>query len=314
MKSERVVACAIDDNYAWPFLVSMYSMKRNASQTFRLVLGYEPSRLSKENRVLIQKVSDIYEITLEFLALDLEGIQEQNMHHVTATSYARLLIFDKFPQSVLWIDADTICLQGWDKIFELAGQFESGIAAMVVQDSVVFRDPLIKDLSNQARQLSGKNYFNSGIMFVQTEKWRELNMPRLWRMAYANYSTLGFQYEDQCILNYVLLGKCKLISKSYNFIVNRDSRSHSDMRVIHFAGEFKPWHLSGLYAPFFWFRGGGNFIRIYNKHARSFLMEIFFCNYFLFFSILRLQRNVKKNDFLLESILQRIRSVFVFSN
>jgi lipopolysaccharide biosynthesis glycosyltransferase len=60
----------------------------------------------------------------------------------------------------------------------------------------------------------------------------------------SNYETLGFQWSDQCILNYVVKGKYQKLDSSLNSIPEEFDIYKT--KILHFAGESKPWN-SSLY-------------------------------------------------------------------
>ena len=306
MPSDRVVISSIDDNYVWPFLVSFFSMSKNATASFRIVLGYDPNLLSPQSRDLIRDIARILCVELQFLSLDLSSLNTNNMRHVTVSSYSRLIMFDLCEDSVLWLDADVLCLSHWDSIFSEAIEMTPNQIALAVKDPIsenTISSPLS---SNVALLEGGASYFNSGVLYVDTNKWRDFNGPLLWRRHYANYLELGFEFEDQCILNYSLAGRCKLMTRGFNYIVAKDAPFDPSIKLIHFAGALKPWHLKGplqLTSPGKPMR---HFYKIFRDYESIFLKHILESSPNLWDALNLLRQNSTQGNSLYHVIFRRL--------
>ncbi len=70
-------------------------------------------------------------------------------------------------------------------------------------------------------------------------------MPERWRMAHKNYENLGFQFSDQCILNYVAFNSFAHLPSEYNsFPILTTLEEVPEARISHFAGPIKPWNFT----------------------------------------------------------------------
>lgn len=306
MPSDRVVISSIDDNYVWPFLVSFFSMSKNATDSFRIVLGYDPNLLSPQSRDLILDIAKILCVELQFLSLDLRSLNTNNMRHVTISTYSRLLMFDVCEDSVLWLDADVLCLSHWDSIFCETLEMSPNQIALAVKDPISENVTSLPLSSNLALLECGASYFNSGVLYVDTNKWRDATGPLLWRSHYANYLALGFEFEDQCILNYSLAGRCKLMPRSFNHIVAKDAPFDSTIKLIHFAGALKPWHLKGhlrLTSPGKPMR---HFYKIYRDYEALFLKHILESSANLWDELNLLRQNSTQGNTLYHLIFRRL--------
>jgi lipopolysaccharide biosynthesis glycosyltransferase len=239
---EHIVVSSIDDNYVFPLLVMIYSAATNAEFTFRLVLGVDKQCLSRRNQKLIRDFCKIYNIRIDLIEITLDLNIEFN-NYLTAPTYARLILADLLPQTFLWIDADVLCLSGWDEIFN------SG------RDNVLtgVLDPIIRNgvpessRSNQAITNNQGKYLNAGFLLINPNLWREIQGPVLWRSAFSNANLLGFEFHDQCILNYVAGNSKSIVIEEFNYLVrNEEFLSIRNPRVAHFAGSFKPWQMPDL--------------------------------------------------------------------
>jgi lipopolysaccharide biosynthesis glycosyltransferase len=305
-RSNRIVACAIDDKYLWPFFVSLYSMHQNCTLPFRIVLGFDPSLLSLNSLNLIRDYVKFLNLEIEFFEVNLEGIQKRNMQHVSSSSYIRFSIFDEYPHSVLWVDADTICLPGWEGFFEFPKKMTQEQIVIATQDPIVLEEGFGLGPLNAARVRGGSKYFNTGIVFLDTHKWRDLDGPSLWKVAYQNYFKLGLQYEDQCILNYVLMDKVMLIDGSYNYLVNRNMDAPPEIRVIHFAGSFKPWHIHKFIFLFAPLHKARKYFMIHAHYENKLLLKSVFLDFTFFYKLLRLRKSAKKTWLIFEIVKRKL--------
>ena len=307
MPSDRVVVSSIDDNYVWPVLVSFFSMSKNATDSFRIVLGYDSNLLSSQSRNLILDIAKILCVELEFLLIDLRGLKANNMRHVSVSTYSRLLMIDLCEDSVLWLDADVLCLSHWDLIFSEALEMDPNQIALAVKDPISENAISIHLSSNLALVECGASYFNSGVLYVDTNRWRDANGPLLWRNHFANYLELGFEFEDQCILNYFLVGRCKLMTRGFNYIVAKDAPFDSTIKLIHFAGALKPWHLKGplhLTSPGKPMR---HFYKIFRDYEGIFMNHILETSPNLWDALNLLRKNSTRGNTLYHLIFRRLR-------
>jgi len=240
--SKNVVVTAIDDNYVLPFLVMLYSAKKNAIKEFRCVLGFEPKNLSETHRDLILKCSNALNITLDFMPLSLSESSRDN-NHITAIAYAKLSMADVMPGTVLWLDVDLICRLGWDKIFDTTREALQTKTLAGVKDSVVTAESYRSYSRNLALAKKGNDYFNTGVLMFNCEMWRSNGIPLRWPHVQKNYINLGFQYSDQCVINYVIKDSFYLLSSEFNVLAFHSSKDlRKRAKILHFAGPIKPWN------------------------------------------------------------------------
>ena len=237
------VICATDNEYVLPLLVAIYSAKSNATSDFDVTVAYFPSELSRENLILLSKVLEYIGVSFEFKALTLSEHMTQK-YHITPTSYSRLLCADQFTGLVMWLDADTLCLPGWDSIYLDDFNIPNNATLSVVRDSIISRS-LIKDEKNESIIKMGKDYFNTGIALIDCDRWKKLNFQDQWPQLLVESNLRGFEYADQCVLNFMCSGEVKYISPNYNvFAATRRKNLKDEPLILHFAGTKKPWFFS----------------------------------------------------------------------
>jgi lipopolysaccharide biosynthesis glycosyltransferase len=240
--SNRVIITATDDNYILPLLVMLYSAKISTSQDFYVVIGYIEEDLSKVNREVIFSVLNVLNIDFEFRSVQLDDVPTSS-HYITRTSWIRLSLMDAIAGVVLWLDADLICLPGWDKLLDFSIISEKKSLAAGVIDPLVTHPNWQRNSTNRAVIEMGNDYINTGVLQINCDLWNELEMPTMWREAAADYYDLGFQVVDQCVLNYLFKNSYALLPSMFNFLASVPQKeSLKEVCVMHFAGPTKPWH------------------------------------------------------------------------
>ena len=243
MKINRVVT-AIDDNYLLPLIVMAFSAKKNCDSAFEIVVGYDPEKLSIASREIITKCFAILEIPLKLESFTLKADFKDN-NHITATTFVRLLMFDSFVGSVLWLDVDLICLPKWDQVFT---EFAAGMQSTLIfgaREYLAVPGEKTASPNNLAMQAMGKDYFNAGVLLINCDLWKTNNIPNTWPYLLSNYDRLGFQFSDQCIVNYACINHYKTLPSKYNALAPNQVRYRTeDPRILHFAGGFKPWQFT----------------------------------------------------------------------
>jgi lipopolysaccharide biosynthesis glycosyltransferase len=152
---------------------------------------------------------------------------------------------DEFPGSFLWLDVDTLPLSGWQQIFEVL-DFNSLVGAVPEgknQTKSATYDELLKRFDgNEAFLKNGLQYFNTGVIFINAQKWRDSYFSAQWRELLDSYSDYRFQFLDQCILNFLVGPDYVELPRQFN--VNASQKAFNpDLKILHFLGKPKPWEI-----------------------------------------------------------------------
>jgi hypothetical protein len=141
------------------------------------------------------------------------------------------------------LDADLICLPGWDKLFDFSIiNAKKSLAAGVV-DPLVTHPNWQRNSTNRAVIEMGNDYINTGVLQINCDLWNELEVPKMWRIAAGDYYDFGFQIVDQCVLNFIFKNSYALLPSMFNYLVSVPQKdSLKEVYVMHFAGPTKPWH------------------------------------------------------------------------
>lgn len=246
LEKQYTVASALDDNYVIPFLVMAYSANQNSEKkNFSFRIAHGEKLLSETNRILISRVLVNLNVTHDFVSLELDQNLKKE-RYISVTAFSRLFLADTMEDNFLWLDSDLICLPGWDQIFTdyTLSQQTNSICAVVDASTQRERMAHRNNTSNAAKIKMREAYFNSGVMLVNPKLWRQINISKSWKDVYRDYEALGFQFADQCILNYLCSNSIHHMARKYNTFGFRRGNflGKGDVRIIHFAGGEKPWH------------------------------------------------------------------------
>lgn len=238
----RVIASAIDDNYVLPLLLMAHSAIKNSSDDFKFMVGYSKSSLSGANR---QFLSDVLvklgmDFELKEIIIDVESVYED---YLTEITYARLYFADSLESSFLWVDADIVLKDGWDEIFQIGSRKLDSYVLVGSRDPITQNRTELSETNNAALKIAGSDYINAGFIYVDVLAWRKLGFNQNWKSLQSRYVSLGFQYQDQCVLNHLLFGHIMIVGNQFNQLVKEGVEIYSESpKVLHFSGGDKPWN------------------------------------------------------------------------
>ena len=237
IKNQDISFCfALDDNYVWPFLVSIFSAKKHKIDLKVINIIYDESLLSSESRFFILEFLKNLNMTVVFFLVQTpEGYTQKN--HISKSSFLRLFAPSQIGGLIIYFDCDVLFLKNWDQITSLT-------AVIKTQNlSVGARKHWGQISSNFNRAIieSNNRYFNSGVLILNASRWMHEKIDLKCEKAILNYTKLRFEFADQCVLNYVLKGEYLEINKDFNTIPEEFRVRRP--KLLHFAGSIKPWSL-----------------------------------------------------------------------
>jgi len=240
------ICTGIDDNYLWPWMVSIFSASIYSQKKLKVGLGVVEGNFSPESLGVVQNFCNFLKIELLYKEFTFDF--QVQLEHLPKESYIRILWMDALDEQFLWLDSDTLPLSGWDEIFSYLGTEENDPIICAVADTKIIskreKSPL-----NLAYQRAADTYFNAGVFVTNALKWKEKGCSFIWKEVGANFKELGFIHHDQDILNYVLSNDKKIIPGKFNVIVSHPTQI--EQNILHFAGGPKPWHLDSTAAEYY---------------------------------------------------------------
>jgi lipopolysaccharide biosynthesis glycosyltransferase len=183
---------------------------------------------------------------LELCRIDPGSLNKCPSLHGSWAPYFRILAAEaiRVPR-FLYLDVDIVCKLD---VRDFAGIDLNGFPAAFVPEGPISTSAdrgLVQFLGSAAHGA----YFNSGVMWVDTQAWKDLHVTD----ACLDYLSHGpADYWDQSALNYVLRGRYTQLDSRFNFIANK--RDHwpclkrtggLEGTLLHLVDHPKPWDFLG---------------------------------------------------------------------
>lgn len=235
------IVCCTDENYAFNFPVvaqSILQHHRADEVTFHLLhSSLKPPTLERVERYAADKGFGFSRYLLnDAIFADLPEIS-----YFTIAVYYRLLIPELLPADigkVLYLDMDVI-VEG--RLDTLWNEDIARKAAVVVQDG----EPKHLGLHSPAR------YFNSGVMLINLDYWRQKDVKRK-AIDFMLQNRDLLRFPDQDALNVVLQNDVIFFPDKWNYHLNLDRHflkhvlsnkvpAENKPVIVHFNQKLKPW-------------------------------------------------------------------------
>jgi lipopolysaccharide biosynthesis glycosyltransferase len=205
--------------------------------------------VSDEHRRRLSQLESMYGVGTQIHIIDPVVFKE--FAHFTQSSYYSPSIFTRLliptvlqgtTDRVLYLDADILCV---GSIAELIRMDISDTIAVVVPDAAA-----TTARRTVALELKNPQYFNSGVMFMNVDRWMANRISESTIEAILKDGET-YRFPDQDALNVVLDGRAKFIDKKWNYLYGLIGDLDADRRklnivgdavFIHFAGAVKPWN------------------------------------------------------------------------
>ncbi|PFH10911.1 UDP-glucose:(glucosyl)LPS alpha-1,3-glucosyltransferase [Collimonas sp. PA-H2] len=239
------IAFGVDTNYFLGMGVAMVSVLENNRGQALIFHVLTPS-ISDENAARLRQLETRYGTEIKVHIIDPSIFDEfavfPSFSQYSAAIFSRLLIagtLQGVADKVLYLDADIVC-QG--SVTELMAIDIDDVVVAAVGDVGSIAEKQIASL-----QLSHQRYFNSGVLYINVDKWMASDV---WHGAVK--AILGaskkFSFPDQDALNIVLDGRVKIVPPKFNWMYDLFGETSSGKKIakealfIHFVGRLKPWH------------------------------------------------------------------------
>lgn len=236
------IALAFDDGYALPAGVTISSViynNPNAHLCFHLFVD----KISSVNlEKFKQLVSSTTTIKIYYLNNNFQINSETLVQgYLSAMSCARFIIADILKdetEKFLYIDSDILCLKPINALYNI--ELNDYVAGVIPDDSVMKN--IIKDLYN----INSENYFNSGVLLINTTQWFVNNMTEQC-MKTINDGNV-YRFADQDVLNILLENKTILLPIKYNTKIHITIPCNEEKEIapytvlLHYVTGYKPWY------------------------------------------------------------------------
>ncbi|MCR4900705.1 MAG: glycosyltransferase family 8 protein [Treponema sp.] len=245
---------ASDNNYAPYLAVALKSLLSNASSDYFYKIHILTTKLDEEICTKLLKLkTDNSSIQIISLADEIEHIKNrfQLRDYYSIETYYRFFIPDLFPQydKVLYLDCDITVLG------DISNLYLTNISNFLVaaaQEQVMAHYKVFGDYVEKALDVKVKNYFNAGVLLMNTKMFRACRITQKFFKMMSEYKFRVTQDEDY--LNVICKDKVKKLNIGWNKMPFEETGfDNLDLQLIHYNLGWKPWHYEGvLYEEYFW--------------------------------------------------------------
>lgn len=171
--------------------------------------------------------------------------------YYSVSIYFRLFIPSLFPQykKAIYLDSDIVLNSDIAKMFNV--ELKDNYVAAVL-DEVIWSSKEFTYYANNALDVTQEQYFNSGVLVMNLEKFRNENIEEDFYNCINKYN-FGTVAPDQDYLNCVCRGKVVYLDPGYNKMPMGEKLPNEKLLLIHFNMFMKPWRYTDtMFGEYFW--------------------------------------------------------------
>ena len=277
-KNNIPVILSSDDNYVPYLAVCLKSLIENTSKSNNYDICILENNLSLENKNELKKMQTAH-VSIRFVSVThlLEEIGTYLFHlcnHFSIATYYRFFIPRLFKayKKILYLDCDIVVLDDVAKLYhtDLKGNYIGAVQDVEICRAIFtdkyYRSHWTSYLKKTLKMENIEGYFQAGVMVFDIDKLLQYNFEE---KCLKFLSKVTPKYVDQCIMNNVLQGHVLYLDFNWNvewqlplyvkieqqlplplFLKYSDSRKNP--KIIHYAGEVKPWKNPTLPLSKYW--------------------------------------------------------------
>lgn len=247
-----VLAC--DDNYAQHAaitLMSAYEKSKNKSNIESFVLD---GGISKDKKEKIQRSIEQYGGKVSFIKIDEDDYKDMyTSYQYSQAIYYRLALPNLLnKKKCIYVDCDLLFLDDIEKLWNIN---LNGHPVGAIEDiGLTTSKKRFLEKQKSIGLKAGSSYFNSGVVIMDLEQWREKSYSSLAMELAANND---FTSHDQDVLNKLFMDNWEQIDLRWNVIPpitymypkiifnkkerERSIRARKNPGILHYAGRYKAW-------------------------------------------------------------------------
>ena len=221
----------------------------NPGHSWHAHVLYSLLPLSTREKMLRSLKRNCDNITVEFYEVNtgmLQGVKFRSIAPLTVAAYYRILLPTVLPSlsKILYLDCDILVLKDISPLFDID---MTHYAVAAVEDIL----KLEEEHRLQLNLSYADGYFNSGVMMVNLDYWREHDGE--YRLLEFSKRKRQVFFHDQDALNHVFRKQWFQLSPQWNRLypaIYPTMRFHSicdaddfdNPKIVHFWGYIKPWY------------------------------------------------------------------------
>lgn len=213
------ICFATDDNYVHIAATAMVSILVNNKKINNLIhFWILADNISKNNQDKLVELCAEYNANIEFVDVNeqLQSIAEIGAvawNNGSYSTYSRLFLSQLIPEyvmKILYLDSDIIVLGKLEELFEI--NFDENTVLCATRDIVgSFHPDFLKEI-----ELKGDKYINAGVLMIDLNKWRELQLTNLILDHMRSVRSV-YPFPDQDLINVVLQNYIQIMSPKYDY-------------------------------------------------------------------------------------------------
>ncbi len=256
-KGEIPVFFAVDYKYAPMLGVTLKSMLQNASKDYFYRIYVLTTNLADDLRQKVRESINGYEpySSIEFISLKEKLDAYSSMFHLrdyySQETYYRLFIASLYPEydKVLYLDSDLLILDDISKMFNV--DLEDNLLGATVEETVLTINEF-GEYVEKALGVKRENYFNAGIIVINTKKYREEKVQEKFVKLLNRFPFHIAQ--DQDYLNVLCKDRVHYFDLGWNKTSFENPVFHDDdLKIVHYKMMWRPWKYDGItYGDRFW--------------------------------------------------------------
>lgn len=246
---------ATDDNYV-PFLgVSIKSLLCNASKEYFYNIHVLTDGLSDESVDELKKNMTpnsklIIDNVSRYVARIKERLDATLRDYYTASIFYRIFIAALYPEykKAIYLDCDIAVVGDISKMYQI--DLGNNIFG-VVPDDVIASVEQFKIYAREGVGVDDKKYFNSGVLLMNLDKYREEKIKErfVYLLVKYNFETAA---PDQDYLNVLCKDKVMYLERGWDRM-STDENYDGELYIIHYNNFRKPWYYDDVpYQKYFW--------------------------------------------------------------
>ena len=244
------VALVFDDNFWAPSYATMRSICVTSGRRPDLVFHLVHTALRPDHKAKLATIADEYGVTVAFhditdnaaLRAKIDELPKVVFVNLNDIIYARIFLGDIVPDTVrriVYIDGD-ILVRTRIEDFYVIDLEDKTLAAANCPHRVLFQSG--RDIRPKPWFETQNDYFNSGLLLIDLEKYRALDPIALLKSRVPEADIPGLYY-DQEILNIVMRDSVKILGADWNLQNPVPAHESLDPKIVHYTGDQKPWFL-----------------------------------------------------------------------
>lgn len=253
-KKEPVpVFFSVDDRFIPYLVVAMTSIIKNSSSKNLYKFHVLCTELKKENKEAVKSL-ETSNVSIEFDDVTdyLRAISDKLpiRDYYSKTTYYRLFIADMFPDydKVIYLDCDTVVLADIADLYE--HDIGDNLLGATMDDVMNLEQCAL--YAEEALGISRYNYFNAGVLIMNTKQMREKDLLEKFVRLLNIYEFVVAQ--DQDYLNVICKDHVTYIKNNWDIeTCMPTSFAPKDFKIIHYNMATKPWHYADCpFNEYFW--------------------------------------------------------------